>query len=52
MKDEKENKVINRAQWESKHHKTFDYKDKKQRCIECGEKEGRHTYKCIYFDRD
>ena len=48
---EKENKTMKRAVWEDKHHQSFDYKDKNRLCVECGEKDNRHTYTCIYFDR-
>lgn len=48
----KDRKLSLRAMWEEKHHKEFDYKDKNKLCIECGEKDGRHTYTCIYYDID
>jgi len=45
-------KLIKRAKFEDKHHNEFDYKQKHKLCLECGESDGRHTYTCIYFDRD
>lgn len=45
--------TVDRAKYEENYHRIFGYKDKKaDKCLECGEVDGRHTYKCIYFDRD
>jgi hypothetical protein len=51
--DDQERKLTaHRAQWEEKHHKTFNYKQTVSHCQECGETDGRHTYRCIYFDTE
>lgn len=47
---EQSDRFIKRAQFEEQHHKVFDYKQKNKLCIECGEKNGLHTYTCIYYD--
>lgn len=47
-----EHRLTDRATWEDKHHSQFDYKEQNKRCLECGETNNRHTYTCIYFDRD
>ena len=45
-------RITDRAKWEEEHHKDFDYKQKNKLCLECGEADDRHTYTCIYYDRD
>lgn len=44
--------TISRAKYEENYHKIFGYKNQKDdRCLECGESDNRHTYKCVHFDR-
>lgn len=47
-----DHRLTDRAKWEDQHHTDFDYRQKNKLCLECGEADGRHTYTCIYYDRD
>jgi len=43
-------KLTERAVWEDKHHRQFDYKEQQSRCMVCGETDNRHTYTCVFYD--
>ena len=51
-KGSKQRPIQDRAKWEENYHRIFGYKDKDKRCDHCGETSGKHTYTCVWYDRD
>ena len=52
MSKKEEKKFIERIKWEKEHHETFNYKKTENICNDCGERNGLHTYTCVYYDND